>query len=91
MRSLTVFGRRKAPISRFSSTDNDGKTLSRCGTYPIPCSTSSCASALEMSLPSNEHGTLADRQQAEQRLEERRLAGAVGTDDADQFAAPEFE
>ena len=40
-----------------------------------------------MSSPSSVHGPGADLDQAEQRLEQRRLAGAVGADDADQLAA----
>ena len=65
---------------------SDGKTLLFCGTNPTPISTSVLARRLVMSwLP---RWTLPERifDQAEHRLEQRRLAGAVGPDDADHLA-----
>ena len=44
--------RMKAPISRFSSTDSDTKTLRFCGTKPMPRGTRACGARAVMSSPS---------------------------------------
>jgi len=45
--------RRKAPISRFSSTDIEGNTLLVCGTNAIPLATRACGVSPVMSAPSS--------------------------------------
>ena len=65
---------------------SEGKTLLFCGTNPTPISTSVLARRLVMSwVP---RWTLPERtlHQAEHRLQQRRLAGAVRADDADHLA-----
>ena len=65
---------------------SEGNTLLVCGTKPMPAVTSTSARWLVMSWPLSSDLAGADLHQAEQRLEQRRLAGAVGADDADQLA-----
>ena len=57
-----------------------------CGTKPTPISTSRLALRLVMSSPSQRDAARVDLDQAEHRLEQRRLAGTVGADDADHLA-----
>ena len=63
-----------------------GKTLLVCGTKPTPLATSWWALAPVMSSPAQRDRAAADVDHAEHRLEQRRLAGAVRADDADQLA-----
>ena len=63
-----------------------GNTLFVCGTNPMPLVTSWSARWLVISSPLSSDGALVDLDQAEQRLEQGRLAGAVGADDADELA-----
>ena len=64
---------------------SDGNTLLVCGTKPMPSVTSWSARWLVMSSPLSVTVPGLDLHQAEQRLEQRRLAGAVGADDADEL------
>ena len=74
------------PSARFSSTVSRGNTLLFWGTYPTPLATRAWALVPVMSSPRSVTVPAADRHQAEQRLEQRRLAGAVRADDADELA-----
>ena len=66
---------------------SDGNTLLVCGTKPTPLATSSCAvQAGDVLARGACTVPVADLDQAEHRLEQRRLAGTVRTDDADQLA-----
>ena len=65
---------------------SEGNTLLVCGTKPMPSATRRCAGRSVMSSPRSITAPGADLHQAEHRLEQRRLAGAVRADDADQLA-----
>ena len=84
-------GRRgRAPSRRFSSMVRPGKTLLVCGTKPTPVPRPA-AWAFRPVMSSPRSVTVPARigDQAEQRLEQRRLAGAVRADDADELALAE--
>ena len=68
-----------------------GKTLLVCGTKPTPLATSRLALRPVMSSPRSGDRAGAHLDQAEDRLEQRRLAGAVRADDADQLAVVHVE
>ena len=65
---------------------SEGNTLLDCGTKPTPRWTSGSARRLRDVLAVQRHRAGADVHQPEQRLEQRRLAGAVRADDADELA-----
>ncbi len=64
-----------------------GKTLLFCGTKPTPWLTSLFGLTLVMSCAVESHRSGPDVHQTEHRLEQGRLAGTVGADDADELAA----
>ena len=65
---------------------SDGNTLLVCGTKPTPVVDQVVGPLVGDVLALQRDRAGADLDQAEHRLEQRRLAGAVGADDADQLA-----
>ena len=65
---------------------SEGKTLLVCGTKPTPISTSWLVRRLVMSRSPSVTDARVHLDQAEHRLQQRRLAGAVRADDADHLA-----
>ena len=65
---------------------SEGKTLLVCGTKPTPISTSWLVRRLVMSRSPSVTDARVHLHQAEHRLQQRRLAGAVRADDADHLA-----
>ena len=80
-------GAANAPSRRFSRTVSSPNNARPSGTSARPASTMRCGRMAEMSMPRNcdaAAGFLADH--PGQRFQERRLAGAIGSDDHDDLA-----
>ena len=87
-RSLTPLGFWNMPISRFSWMVSDGNTLFVCGTKPTPFDDELVRLEVRDLLAVQLDRALAHLHQSEDGLEQRRLAGAVRADDADELALP---
>ena len=72
-----------APTSRFSSTDRLGKIRRPSGTRAMPRATRWWAGTPSSDRPSKRMSPAGDGHRAGDRLQQRRLAGAVGADDGD--------
>ena len=90
-RAAGVHGPGRATAVRFSSTVSDLKMLRSCGTQPMPAAARRCGGSAVTSLPGEHDAAGMAARHADQRVDQRRLAGAVAAEQRERLAGVERE